>query len=541
MAMGKSIGWVLAAMTVSLMFVASATSPILSHNAPSGRTLAGDGSETANGSPDRTKAPGTLNGLPDLANDNCAKERSCCAPKGQMGQSVLQGRVLDILTGNPVCCARVSLFLIDRASNDLNTVIRNPDGTTQPCKEAEPAAKPMGRCGGCGDDGSERPAADPLPPNPPPAPQPEKTPPVPELPTPPTEMQPAGEPPKPPIFTEPLLQAKTDIKGGYALKVKAGTFIMTVEAEGYLPFKGEVGVGQATMFTHDVALTPAPPVPAPDCGINGNILDAGTGKGIAGANVMIVYLPEGFPGTEQQLKEMAGNYIGMMQGAAGMETPDAAMAPEEKEMLAQQLKERLAQMKDGADQPITDEQISQLKERLARLKEGPGEQPSQDEIAALKEKLNGQLTEEQRQQILLELEAMKNRMAQSQEKGTGAAGEPPVREPVQSGEQTTKPQVLPLPQPPMERSAHVQMLLSILSDISGHYEAKLFSGKVLVIAFARGYMPGWALVDLPPDSVTSLDLRLDPAPSCDPGWDLPVTEPLVPPDIDMSGATTGPR
>lgn len=520
MAVGKSIGWVLAAMTISLMFVASATSPILSHNAPSGRTLAGDGSKTANGSPDRTKAPGTLGALPGSANADGVRDMACCAPKGDMGLSVLQGRVLDIKTGDPVCCARVSLFPTDATSVDRCTVIGDPDGTTQPCKEAEPAAKPMGRGGGCGDDGSERPAADPLPPNPPPAPQPKKSPPVPELPVPTTNMEPPMEPPKPPILAEPLplLQARTDIKGGYALKVKAGTFIMTVEAEGYLPFKGEVGVPQAAIFTHDVALTPAPPAPAPDCGMNGNILDAGTGKGIAGANVMIVYLPEGFPGTEQQLKEMAGKYIGMMQGAAGMERPDAAMTPEEKEMLARQLKEKLAQLAQGMEQP-----------------------PSGDEISALKEKLNGQLTEEQRQQLLRELEALQNRMAQAQEKATDAAGEPPAREPVQSAEQTTEPRVLPLPQPSMELSAQVQMLLPILSDIGGHYEAKLLSGKVLVIAFARGYMPGWAMVDLPPDMVTSLDLRLDPARCCDPGWELPDGEPADPPDIDSSGATSEPR
>lgn len=566
MPMRKHIGLMLAAMTISFMFVASATSPIITHSAQSGRGSAGDGSETANGSPEKPQTTGPQKSLPDKANGKGAKDNACCAPKGGLGLSVLQGRVLDIKTGKPVCCALVSLFLTDSVSVDKKTITKDPDGTTQPCKEVEPAAKPMGSCGGCGDGGPEMTTAVPPPPGPDQVPPPEKAPPVPGLPAPPTGMPPAKEPQKPPVpaAPAPVLQAKTDLKGGYALKVKAGTFIMTVEAEGYLPFKGEIGVPPGSLFTHDIALTPAPERPAPGCRLYGDIIDAGTGKGIAGARVMIVYLPQGFPVTEEQLKEMVGNYIGWMPGAPGTENPDGAMTPEEKQMLALQLKERLARMKEGAgglltddqaaalkeklaqinagaDQKLTDDQIAQLRQELARLQQGMGQQPSADEIAALKEKLNGQLTEEQRQQLLGELEALKNRMAQAQEEGESSGEEPPAREPAQPGDRPPQPPPPPTPQPPADIKDQVLMLLAVLCDDNGHFGAKVLSGKVLVIAFARSYMPGWAVVDLPADSVTSLDLKLEKMPCSGPGGEPPLPEPPVLPEKDTSGIPPDPR
>ena len=482
MAKGKSLVLILAAMTMSLMFVASATSPILNESGRSG--------DQASDIHPCSIDDGILSGTPDkAATKETANGAKCCDKKAPLkdasGLSVLRGKVLDMKTGKPVAGALVVMQPVDAGAevNNDPACLKGPTSVQSTgCDKMEATG---GCCGNCGApdapaaSGSTRPEVEPT------------KPPVPSA---------SSSPPMPVILPQntvpqPLLQTKSDVKGLYSIKIKPGDFILNVIAEGYVPYFGEVGVPKATKFDHDVALEPAP---VPDCRIDGFITDAADGKRLPSVDVLIIRLPADFPISRETLREMVAGYLG--------EKPlETAMTPEQ----AAEMKEKEAQRQtQDSNGQLTEEQILQMKEKLAQ---------EQNTDA------NGQLTDE---------------YAQENEKKTSEGLDPKVP---QNG-CPEKPPLPPVPTLPKDPSGIVMPdTISLLTDQKGHFETKLFSGRVLVIAFARGYNPQWVLLDLPAKSSISVQLKLDRSLPQETILSEPVPEPPNLPDMEGTGTPPKPR
>ena len=484
MAMGKGLVLMLAAMTMSLMFVASATSPLLNGFNPSGHQASGKDPAIQD---DSSKTPYKA-GVKGTAKDGT----KCCKEKAPLndasGLSVLRGKVLDMKTGAPVAGALVVLQPVNAGADMKADPARPVEDTTSfqsaGCEKKEDSG---GSCG-TGTMGNPQPGPD------------ANLPPI--------------QPPKPPIVPvpQPVLQTKADAKGVYSIQIKPGDFILNVMAEGYLPFFGEVGVPKATKFDHDVALAPAP---VPDCRIEGTICSAADGKRLPGVNVLIIRLPADLPLSDEALKEMVGRYLGEKPAEPGM-TPEQIQMMNEKE----------AQRQDqDADGQLTDEQVRLMREKLAQ------EQNTDT---------SGQLTDEQKEQIIQEIEGVKARMALQQELEKKASEELNSKAPQNCcpGQPPESP-VPPLPKDPVGMFMPEQ--ITLMTDQKGHFEAKLFSGRVLIIAFARGYDPQWALLDLPSKSSISIQLKLDLSLSQGPILVAPVREPPTISDQETPDTSPNPR
>jgi hypothetical protein len=81
----------------------------------------------------------------------------------------------------------------------------------------------------------------------------------------------------------------------------------------------------------------------------------------------------------------------------------------------------------------------------------------------------------------------------------------------------------------------------LLTDQKGHFDAKVFSGRFLVIAFARGHDPQWALVDIPAKSSISIQLNLAKNISLEPVMAAPDREPAVFPGKETPDNPPNPR
>lgn len=531
--MRKSLVLMLAAMTMSLMFVASATSPMLNGFNPSGHQVSGKDSAVQDASSKTPDAAG--------AKASAKTGAKCCNEKVPIKDasvlSVLRGKVLDKKTGAPVAGALVVLQPVDAGVEIKTDPVRPTEGAAS--IRSSGCEKKQDSSGCCGNGGAR------------------------DAQTGQDATQPAIKPTKPPVPTiipvpQPIIQTKSDAKGIYSIQIKPGDFILNVMAEGYLPFFGEVGVPKATKFDHDVALAPAP---VPDCRIEGIISSAADGKRLPGANVLIIRLPADFPFSGETLKEMVARYLGDKPLEPAM-TPEQAAEMKEKEAQRQiqdsngqltdeqiiQMKEKLAQEQNtDASGQLTDEGVRLMNEKLANVETGTDGQrveeqrvPLKEILARLTEKLNEKLTDEQRGQIMREIEGVKARMALQQEIEKKTSEKLNPKAPQEScPKQLPQPPVPTLPTDPL--GMVMPETISLLTDEKGHFEAKLFSGRVLVIAFSRGYDPQWALLDIPAKSSISLQLNLEKSGAREPDVAAPVRQPPVLPDMDLPDVPTEPR
>jgi len=292
----KGLGFGIMALGIVMLFAVSAATPMFSgydvydYNADSSK-----GDDSSNGS-DGTVQDDTSDGTDtddsqvtptgtckNDCKDKCKKECKDKKEKKDKNLSVINGHVYDLKTGKPIAGAIVVLFPM----ND------------------RPVAPP------------EKPGQGERPPMPPMPPVGDEKPPVPPMPpVPPCGNEdgcygdckkgetPSGDcpqPPMPPVDDNErkvpcpdmnAIKVRTDKKGFFSARLHAGKYIMIVEAEGYMPFSDKVGIPSKTKFTHDVCLEKLPPKPKPDCIVEGRIIDAETGKGIAGAEVVIFNVPD---------------------------------------------------------------------------------------------------------------------------------------------------------------------------------------------------------------------------------------------------------